>query len=213
MRSISVWPCERNSSGVMGADGNACQCRVDRSVASAFVAMIEYRGATPNDIEEMCALHNRSEAHDGVPRVLDVEEMREDFEDEHVVLAEDVRVALCDGELAGYAFAEYIPSEVRLERCYVWGEVDPIHRGAGVGRALLGWGIEQARSRLSASSNDVPKYIRVNRFDYVESAHRLYRRMGFTPARYFDELLRPLDDLPVPAVRHGGHDRVVARRS
>ena len=199
MRSISAWPCERNSSGVMGADGNACQCRVDRSVASAFVAMIEYRGATPNDIEEMCALHNRSEAHDGVPRVLDVQEMREDFEDEHVVLAEDVRVALCDGELAGYTFAEYIPSEVRLERCYVWGEVDPIHRGAGVGRALLGWGIEQARSRLSASSNDVPKYIRVNRFDYVESAHRLYRRMGFTPARYFDELLRPLDDLPVPA--------------
>ena len=53
---------------------------------------------------------------------------------EHVVLAADVCLARCDGELAGYAFAEYIPSEVRLERCYVWGEVDPIHRGAGVGR-------------------------------------------------------------------------------
>ncbi len=93
MRSISAWPCERNSSGVMGADGNACQLP-RRPVGSVrFVATIEFRGATPNDIEEMCALHNRSEAHDGVPRVLDVEEMREDFEDEHVVLAEDVRVA------------------------------------------------------------------------------------------------------------------------
>ena len=133
--------------------------------------------------------------------------------EEHVVLAEDVRVALCDGELAGYAFAEYIPSEVRLERCYVWGEVDPIHRGVGVGRALLGWGIERATARLRASVNDVPKYIRVNRFDYVEPAHRLYRRMGFTPARYFDELLRPLDELPVRRRAPRRDDRAVARRS
>ena len=157
---------------------------------------IELRGATPDDIEELSALHNRSEAHDGVPRVLDVEEMREDLDDEHVVLAADVCVALRDGELAGYTFAEYIPSEVRLERCYVWGEVDPIHRGVGVGRALLRWGIDRATAQLGASANDVPRSIHVNRFDYIEPAHRLYRRMGFTPVRYFDELLRPLDELP-----------------
>ena len=197
----------------MAADGNACQMP-RRPVGSVrFVVAIDFRGATPNDIEEMCALHNRSEAHDGVPRVLDVEEMREDFDDEHVVLAEDVRVALCDGELAGYAFAEYIPSDVRLERCYVWGEVDPIHRGVGVGRALLGWGIEQATARLRASSNDVPKYIRVNRFDY--------RRVGapFVPADGFHAgaLLRRA---PAPARRPARprqdrrrDDRAVARRS
>ena len=84
------------------------------------------------------------------------------------------------------------------------GQVDPDHRGVGVGRALLGWGIERATAQLRSSGNGLPKYIRVNRFDFIESAHRLYRRMGFTPVRYFDELLRPLDDLPGPA---GGRRR------
>ena len=161
------------------------------------MATIDLRVATLDDIEELCALHNRSARHDGVPQVLDVDEMREDFDGENVVFDEDVRIALRDGEVAGYAFAEYIPSDVRLERCYVWGDVEPLHRDVGVGRALLGWGIGRATARLCASDHDVPKYVRVNRFDYVESAHRLYRRMGFTPTRYFDELLRPLDELPV----------------
>ena len=66
-----------------------------------------------------------------------------------------------------------------------------------------GWGSERGHGSLRASDNAVPKYIRVNRFDYVESAHRLYRRMGFTPTRYFDELLRPLDELPVRGVLPG----------
>ena len=159
---------------------------------------MELRGATADDVEALCALHNRSEAHDGVPRVLELEELREDLDDVHVVLADDVRLALVGGALAGYAFTTHLPSGVRLERCYVWGEVDPAHRGKGVGRELLGWGIQRAAARLRASGNDLPKYVRVNRFDYIESAHRLYRRFGFRPARYFDELLRPLGSLPVP---------------
>jgi hypothetical protein len=69
-------------------------------------------------------------------------------------------------------------------------------RGTGVGRALLGWTIERASEQLRGSGNEVPKFIRVHRFDYLDSAHRLFRRMGFKPARYFDELIRPLDDLP-----------------
>ena len=159
---------------------------------------IELRGAEVDDLEAMCALHNRSEAHDGVPRVLALDEMREELDDVHVVLATDVRLALRAGELAGFAYTSYLPSAVRHERCYVWGEVDPVHRGEGVGRALLGWAIERATDQLRGSPNCVPKFIRVHRFDYIGSAHRLYRRMGFSPARYFDELLRTLDDLPDP---------------
>jgi mycothiol synthase len=150
------------------------------------------------DLEALCALHNRSEAHDSVPRVLALEEMREELDDERIVLATDVRIAVCDGQMAGYTYTYYLPSAERLERCHVVGQVDPDHRGVGVGRALLGWGIERATAQLRSSGNGLPKYIRVNRFDYIEPAHRLFRRMGFTPVRYFDELLRPLDDLPVP---------------
>jgi mycothiol synthase len=155
------------------------------------------------DLEALCALHNRSEAHDGVPRVLELEEMREELDDERVVLATDVRVALCGGQMAGYTYTYHLPSAERLERCHVLGQVDPDHRGVGVGRALLGWGIERATTQLRSSGNGLPKVIRVNNFDYIASAHRLYRRMGFDPVRYFDELLRPLDDLPAPDTTTG----------
>jgi mycothiol synthase len=162
------------------------------------VVAIELRAAAADDLEALCALHNRAEAFDGVPRVLELDEMREDIDDERVVLATDVRIALCDGELAGYTYTYHLPSAERLERCHVVGNVDPDHRGVGVGRALVGWGVERATEQLRSSGSCLPKYIRVNSFDFIESAHRLYRRMGFTPVRYFDELLRPLDDLPVP---------------
>jgi mycothiol synthase len=162
------------------------------------VEAIELRRATADDLEAMCALLQRSEAHDGVPRVIEVDEMREEIDDIHVVLATDVRLASRADELAGFAYTVYLPSTVRHERCYLWGEVDPVHRGTGVGRTLLGWTIERATEQLRSSGNDVPKFIRVHRFDYIESAHRLFRRLGFRPARYFDELLRPLDDLPDP---------------
>jgi GNAT superfamily N-acetyltransferase len=160
------------------------------------VVAIDLRGAVAEDLEAMCALHNRSEAHDGVPRVLELDEMREELDDERVMLATDVRVALCGGQMAGYTYTYHLPSAERLERCHVLGQVDPDHRGRGVGRALLGWGIERATTQLRSSGNGLPKVIRVNNFDYIASAHRLYRRMGFDPVRYFDELLRPLDDLP-----------------
>jgi mycothiol synthase len=162
------------------------------------VDAIELRGATVDDLEALCALQNRAQTFDGVPQVLELDEMREDLDDERVVLATDVRIALCDGEMAGYTYTYYFPSAERLERCHVVGAVDPDHRGAGVGRALLGWGIERAKEQLRNSGNGLPKYIRVNSFDYIESAHRLFRRIGFTPVRYFDELLRTLDDLPAP---------------
>lgn len=129
---------------------------------------------------------------------MELDELREEIDDVHVVLATDVRLALLAGELAGFAYTMYLPSAVRHERCYLWGEVDPVHRGLGVGRALIGWAFERAAEQLRGSGNCVPKFIRVNRLDHIESVHRLYRRMGFKPVRYFDDLLRPLDDLPVP---------------
>jgi mycothiol synthase len=159
---------------------------------------IELQPARPDDIARLVALHRRSEAHDGVPRVIEEEEMRVDLDDVRVVLDTDVRLAFVDGQLAGYVFAMHIPSDADFERCFVFGEVDPSWRGRGVGHALLTWGTERARQRLCSSGSAVRKYIRVDAYDYIESAHRLYPRLGFAPVRWFEELRRPLTDLPAP---------------
>ncbi len=128
--------------------------------------------------------------------MLSLDEVEEELDDEHVVLESDTRVAEIDGEIAGTCWAYHLPSETKEERCYVIGEVDPAYRGRGAGRELLAWGVGRATELLTSSANDLPKFIRVDAFDFIEDAHRLYARMGFEPVRYMEELLRPLDDLP-----------------
>ena len=157
---------------------------------------ISLRPIGADDLHAVWQLHVRSEAHDGVPRVFVEEELEEELDDDEVVLATDTRLALVDGRPVGYAYTRWFPSPVRLERAYVFGQVDPEFRGLGVGRELLAWGVARAEEQLRSSGSDLPKVIRVDSYDYIDSAHRLYARAGFTPVRWFEELLRPLDDLP-----------------
>lgn len=152
---------------------------------------------------ELCALDNRSQQFDGVPRALTLEELLEDLDSPHFDLALDARVACRDGELAGWARVWNPPSEVRQERAYLLGEVDPAHRGQGVGRALLGWSLARAQERLRGRSHDLPRFVRVDAFDSIEANHRLYARFGFAPVRWFEEQRRPLVELPPVVVPAG----------
>lgn len=163
------------------------------------------RPMTADDLPAVHALQVAADAFDSKPMVMTLDELSTEVDDEHVRYADDVRLAMVDGRLAGYCYTYHLPSEVRLERCYLFGTVAPPMRTRGVGRALLSWGIERAAEQLRSSGRDLPKVIRVDGLDTVTSRHRLYARMGFTPVRWFEELLRPLVDLParrtVPGVR------------
>ncbi len=157
---------------------------------------IELRPATADDLPDLCVLHQRAQRHDGVPQVIQLDELEEELDDDHVSLAHDVRVATVDGSLAGYAYTFHLPSEVREERCYVFGEVDPDWRRHGVGTALMRWAIPRAETQLRSSGRSLPQYIRTDSYDFIEGAHQLFASLGMTVVRYTDELLRPLDDLP-----------------
>ncbi len=157
---------------------------------------MELRPVRPDERPAVRDLHQRSFDHDGVPEVLSLEEVEEELDDGHVVLETDTRVAVVDGVIVGTCWAYHLPSDVKEERCYLNGEVEPAFRGNGVGRELLAWGIDRAAELLQSSGSELPKFIRVDAFEFIEDAHRLYRRMGFEPIRYMDELLRPLTNLP-----------------
>ena len=167
------------------------------------VSSIELRPVASEQVEELCALTNRSQQFDGVPRVLTVEELLEDLERPYHDLALDARAAYRDGELAGWARVWNPPSEASQERAYLLGEVDPAHRCQGVGRLLLGWSLARAEERLRSRAHDLPRFVRVDAFDSIEANHRLYARLDFTPVRWFEEQRRPLVDLPVVAVPRG----------
>lgn len=157
---------------------------------------IELRPARADDLPDLCTLHQRSQAHDGALQVMQLDELEEELDDDHVSLADDVRMAFVDGRLAGYAYTYHLPSEVREERCYVFGEVDPEFRRQGVGTALMRWGITRAEDQLRSSGRSLPRYIRTDSYDFIEGAHHLFGHIGMRVVRYTDELLRPLTDLP-----------------
>lgn len=157
---------------------------------------IELRPARADDRAALCELHRRAQRHDGVPQEMTLEEMEDELDDDHVSLERDVRLAFLDGELAGYAYTFHLPSDVREERCYVFGEVDPALRRRGAGTALLRWGIDRAEEQLRSSGRSLPRYIRTDCYEDVVGSHRLFEHMGMQQVRFTDELLRPLTDLP-----------------
>jgi ribosomal protein S18 acetylase RimI-like enzyme len=177
----------------------------DRTVGrqTPDVPTINLRPVTLEQLDELCALTNRVELFEGIPRVLTVDELRQDLEAPHVDVSVDARAAYVDDELAGWAWIWNPPSEVSQERAYVFGEVDPAHRRRGVGRTLMAWGMTRAKERLRSRRHELPRYVRVDAYDFLEDHHRLYARMGFAPVRWFEELGRPLELLPDVAVPEG----------
>ena len=164
---------------------------------------IQLRPAALADLPDMCALTNRAEAAAGVPRVQTVEELQEELDVPYIDLGLDTRVALHDDELVGLAWIWNPPSDDAEERAHLVGEVDPARRGLGIGRALLEWSVDRAEERLRGRSNDLPKYVRVDAYEWLEANHRLYARFGFAPVRWFADLLRPLAPRPVVPVPDG----------
>jgi mycothiol synthase len=164
---------------------------------------LELRPATNDDVPAIVELIRGAEAFDGVPRVLAGDELAQDLDAAHLDLDHDTRVVVRGGELAGWAYVWHPPAIERLDRAELYGEVAPAHRRVGVGHALLGWSLARARERQSARTHDLPRFIRVGAYDWLEDRHRLYRRAGFEAVRWNDELIRALDDLPVVPVPNG----------
>ena len=158
--------------------------------------MFEYRAATIDDAPAMRDLIARAEAFDGAPRVLELDELIEELTGGAVDLADGSMLAIADGRTVGSMVVSHRRSEIIEQRCFLEGTVDPEFRGQGVGRTLIDFGIDRATTLLRAIDDDLPKFIRLHGYDHIESVHRLAARMGFAPIRYFDDLLRPLTDVP-----------------
>lgn len=165
---------------------------------------IELVPAAIDDTERITQLINASEAFDGVPRVLDADELREELEAPNVDLSRDSRLAMTNsGELVGWVLVDHTPASDAQERVFLGGTVLPAHRGHGVGRTLMDWAVPIARARLEAIDTEQSKYIRVYAYEQIEDLQRLLARYGFASVRWFEELLMPLGARPTPTTPAG----------
>ena len=160
----------------------------------------DFRPLRDTDYGALASLLNESSIADGRAQHQVAEEIREEFESHPVDLATQTFAAWHGERLVGAVYLIYLPSAVREERCYVFGAVHPDHRGLGIGRLLLQWGLEHGTNLLQSSRSDLPKYLRVDISRTNTSAIRLYERLGLQPIRYFADLRADLSE-PTPTRR------------
>ncbi|MBM3742511.1 MAG: GNAT family N-acetyltransferase, partial [Actinobacteria bacterium] len=161
---------------------------------------LDYRPLRDTEYDALAALLNVASMVDGRAQHVVGEELREEFESMPINPTIDTLTAWQGNQLVGAVYMMYLRSDVREERCYVFGTVHPDHRGAGIGRRLLEWGLARGTDLLQSSGNDLPKYLRVGESRVNTSAIRLFERFGLESVRYFADLRADLS-VPTPA-RH-----------
>lgn len=153
---------------------------------------LEWTPLRPADVDAVHGLVRRWEVHWKTPIVTPREEIAEDLDHPHVRPELDTRGVWSGDKLVAYGVVQHTPSGTRLERVFAAGKVDPEVCGTGIGRHLLAWQIERAAELLRRCDPSLPWFVRTYEWEWIESAHHLYARMGMIPVRWFEELVRPL---------------------
>jgi ribosomal protein S18 acetylase RimI-like enzyme len=96
------------------------------------------------------------------------------------------------------------------DKAYGFGCVDPAWQRQGIGMALIGWLSERTVQRFGEDNGPgsdrpdaerpVPR-LRIHMEQQHEHQQQLLRKGGFRVVRYFNEMHRQLDGLPLPEVR------------
>jgi mycothiol synthase len=155
---------------------------------------IVWRAATMDDVPGIQACEAQIAVADHPNYTTTVEELEEDFDHSYVDLPRDTVVALDCDEVVAWGLVLMPPGQETLVRVILIGGVRPSHRGRGLGRRLMSWLEARGMQRLAGSDKTLPGWLMAYAEERAESTNRLIVRFGFTPARYFLELRRSLDE-------------------
>lgn len=155
------------------------------------------RPATTADLPALVALVNRVNHASGTMIQVQPDELAEELQSSLTVMDRDSRLAVDgDGRIVGFVWTIHLPSDDTDERCYVNGGVDPSLTGRGIGRVLADWGVAHARGLHDARPGLQAQTIRVSHQAEDLRSIELFASLGFTPVRWFDDLVRSIDSLP-----------------
>ena len=156
----------------------------------------QLRQATRSDLPEIAALLSEGLSFDGLVFVQTAEELAEEFDGTYCSLNHDVIVAIYESSIIGVGYTIFLPSEVKEERCYIFGTTKPEFRGNGVGTAVMQWASEHGESLLRSTNRTIPKYLRSDMSATNSSAGSLFQSFNMSPVRWNDDLIIDLADSP-----------------
>jgi len=166
------------------------------------------RPLTLDDVPAWSRLLGRAAVVDR-PRVVDPESLlRTQLGADGVSLPDHTVAGLdVDGELRAVGVVHLRLGDVEHLRLVFDGVVDPAWRGRGVGRALLAWAGDVARSRAARRraelGADVPAALQVWSGNHREDLARLCRAGGLEVRRYFSSMQRDVVTVPEVTVPEG----------
>ena len=156
----------------------------------------QLRQATHLDLPEIAALLSEGLSFDGLVFVQTSEELAEEFDGTYCSLNHDVIVAIYESSIIGVGYTIFLPSEIKEERCYIFGTTKPEFRGNGVGTAVMQWASEHGESLLRSTKRTLPKYLRSDMSATNSSAGSLFQSFNMSPVRWNDDLIIDLADSP-----------------
>jgi mycothiol synthase len=170
------------------------------------------RFAGPSDYPHMINILTASKDADGLEDVDTLETLTHNYA--HLVNchpAEDMLMMEMNDALVGYARVWWMQEEKTRARIYsAIAFLTPQWRGRGIGRAVLAW--QEARLQAIAATHpaDGPRAFQIPSSEAEKAKTALIERFGYTPVRYFYEMIRPsLDDIPAAPLPAGLEVRTV----
>ncbi len=157
--------------------------------------------ASDADLPAIVELHNLCSAADKLDNTTDVESLREELSGPDIDPANDVGLwEDADGRLVAFTQL-WIPPDTEggelVAGCFF--RVHPDTRNIGIESALITWGSE--RVAAIAQERGVPGFLqsglRYSTPEYIAYRQGIMDAHGYTPNRYFFDMVRPLTE-PIP---------------
>ena len=155
-----------------------------------------FRG--PADYPGLAKAINASEAADDEEWVATVDEIARMFENlVNFDPAHDIVIAEANGGIVGAGFGSWRQENDGLYRFQINLILVPAWRGRGLRRAILRWVEARLREVAAKLPADAPRVFALGAPERAESLRALLESEGYRIVRYYNRMVRPLDE-PIP---------------
>jgi mycothiol synthase len=172
--------------------------------APAGVTLRPYAGEA--DLRAFVEIYGTGNAADGIEEVISYEALANwaEHPSEHFDPARDSIVAEVDGRPVAYGWTQWVDTTDGVREYVTRGHVHGDWRRRGIGTAILRWNEAHLRSLAATHETDRPRVLGAGTNERRAGAMALLERNGYTPVRWFFEMLRPtLDDVVEPPLQEG----------